>query len=101
MEAEAFLSTLRGWRLEGIWCHFLLQGILPTRESSLCLLHRQADYLPLHPQAEGLIKGHCWLWVGRKEQRAVRSVLGGKAVSALWPLGLLLQGRLPRAPRSQ
>ena len=32
-------------------CHFLLQGIFPTRglnPSLLCLLHRQVDSLPLH-----------------------------------------------------
>jgi len=28
-------------------CHFLLQGIFPTQGSSLCLLHWQADFLPL------------------------------------------------------
>ena len=49
-EAEAFLSTLRGWRLGGIWCHFLLRGILPTRGSNLHLLHWQADYLPPYHQ---------------------------------------------------
>ena len=35
----------------GVGCHFLLQGILPTQESNLCLLrllHWQADSLPLH-----------------------------------------------------
>ena len=46
-------------------------------------------------------KAQCWLWAGWEEQRAVKSALGGKAVSALWPLGLLLQGRLPRAPSSR
>ena len=28
-------------------CHFLLQGIIPTQGSNLCLLHWQADSLPL------------------------------------------------------
>ena len=28
-------------------CHFLLQGIFPTQELNLCLLHWQADSLPL------------------------------------------------------
>ena len=31
----------------GAGCHFLLQGISPTQESNLHLLHRQADSLPL------------------------------------------------------
>ena len=34
----------------GVGCHFLLQGIFPTRRwnpSLLCLLHWQADSLPL------------------------------------------------------
>ena len=35
----------------GVGCHFLLQGIFPTQGSNLrllCLLHWQADSLPLH-----------------------------------------------------
>ena len=35
----------------GVGCHFLLQGIFPTKElnlSLLCLLHWHADSLPLH-----------------------------------------------------
>ena len=28
-------------------CHFLLQGIFPTQRWNLCLLHWQADFLPL------------------------------------------------------
>ena len=31
----------------GMGCHSLLQGILPTQGSNLCLLHWQADALPL------------------------------------------------------
>ena len=31
----------------GVGCHFLLQGIFPILESLLCLLHWQADSLPL------------------------------------------------------
>ena len=30
-----------------VGCHFLLQGIFPTQGSNLCLLHWQADSLPL------------------------------------------------------
>ena len=30
-----------------VWSHFLLQGILPTQGSNLCLLHWQADSSPL------------------------------------------------------
>ena len=34
----------------GMSCHFLLQRIFPTQGSNLCLLHWQADSLPLsHP----------------------------------------------------
>ena len=36
----------------GVGFHFLLQGIVPTQRSNLCLLHWQADSLPLsHQQA--------------------------------------------------
>ena len=31
----------------GVGCHFLLQGIVPTYVSNLCLLHWQMDSLPL------------------------------------------------------
>ena len=31
----------------GVVCHFLFQGIFPTQESNLSLLHWQADSLPL------------------------------------------------------
>ena len=34
----------------GVGCHFLLQGPCPTQGSNLCLLHWQADSLPLSPQ---------------------------------------------------
>ena len=32
----------------GVGCHFLLQGIFLTQGSNLCLLHSQADSLPLN-----------------------------------------------------
>ena len=32
----------------GVGCHFLLQGIFPTQGSNPCLLHWQADSLPLN-----------------------------------------------------
>ena len=32
----------------GVGCHFLLQGIFPIQGLNLCLLHWQADALPLH-----------------------------------------------------
>ena len=38
-------------KITGMGCHFLLQGIFPTQGSNLhllCLLHWQADSLPLH-----------------------------------------------------
>ena len=34
----------------GVGCHFLLQGIFPTQGLNLCLLHWQADSLPLSHQ---------------------------------------------------
>ena len=34
----------------GVGCHFLLQGIFLTQASNLCLLHWQADSLPLSYQ---------------------------------------------------
>ena len=34
-------------RNTGVGCHFLLQGFLQTQRLSLCLLHWQADSLPL------------------------------------------------------
>ena len=33
-----------------VGCHFFLQGIFPTQESNSCLLHWQADTLPLSHQ---------------------------------------------------
>ncbi|XP_059745276.1 elongator complex protein 3 isoform X1 [Bos taurus] len=48
-------------------------GIKPMSPASASRLFTTAPPgKPLQPQAEGLIKGHCWLWVGRKEQRTVR-----------------------------
>ena len=49
----------------GIGCHFLLQGIFLTQGSKPCLLHWQADSLPLsHPGSptaahSTLSNGHC------------------------------------------
>ena len=45
-------STVHGdspGKNSGVGCRFLLQGIFPTLESNLCLLHWQADSLPLAP----------------------------------------------------
>ena len=42
----------------GVGCHFLLQGIFLTQESNLpllCLLHWQADSLPLTPPRKPLL----------------------------------------------
>ena len=36
----------------GVLDHFLLQGIFPSQGSNLCLLHWQADSLPLSPQGK-------------------------------------------------
>ena len=33
----------------GVGCHFLFPGIFPTQGSNLCVLHWQADSLPLAP----------------------------------------------------
>ena len=38
-------------RNTGVGCYFLLQGIVPGQTSNLCLLHWQADSLPLSHQA--------------------------------------------------
>ena len=44
-------SSSMGFSGQECWssCHFLLQGIFPTRGSHLHLLHWQADSLPLRP----------------------------------------------------
>ena len=38
-----------------VCCHFFLQGIFQTQGSNLCLLHWQADSLPLAPPGQSLI----------------------------------------------
>ena len=50
-----------GFSRQEYWsgCHFLLQGIFPTQGSNpclLCLLHRQANSLPLAPPRKELSK---------------------------------------------
>ena len=47
-------------RNTAVGCHFLLQGIFPTPGSNLCLLHWQADSLPLSHQ--GSFQSQCF-WV--------------------------------------
>ena len=37
-------------RVRGVGCHFLLQGLFPTRGLNPHLLHRQVDSLPLSPR---------------------------------------------------
>ena len=47
----------------GVGCHFLLQGIFLTQGSNLCLLcllHWQADSLPLGPPGNQIL----WRWYG-------------------------------------
>ena len=47
----------------GVGCHFLLQGIFLTQGSNLCLLcllHWQADSLPLGPLGNQIL----WRWYG-------------------------------------
>ena len=44
---QAPLSTQFSGKNSGVGCHVLLQGIVPAQGSNLCLLHRQADSLPL------------------------------------------------------
>ena len=44
----------------GVGCHFLLQGIFLTQGSNLCLLHWQADSLPLCVLSHF---NHGWLFV--------------------------------------
>ena len=43
----------------GVGCHFLLQGIFPTQGVNLCLLHWQADSLPLSRQGNTRTAVHC------------------------------------------
>ena len=44
----------------GVSHHFLIQGIFPTQGLNLCLLHWQADSVPLSHQ--GSPKGAAWVW---------------------------------------
>ena len=43
----------------GVGCHFLLQGIFPTREANPCLLHWQVDALLLSHPASRELDGRC------------------------------------------
>ena len=43
------------YHLTPVGCHFLLQGIFPTQGSNPCLLHWQADFLPLSHQGSPYI----------------------------------------------
>ena len=48
----------------GVGCHFLLQGVFPTQGSKPCLLHWQADSLPLSHQEswyESVLHHFSWL----------------------------------------
>ena len=47
-------SSIHGLSQARIGCHFLLQGIFPTRESDLHLLHGQVGSLPLSTLASPL-----------------------------------------------
>ena len=63
-------------------CHFLLQGIFLTQESNLCLLHWQADSLPLSHQGSP------------KTFIALRLIIyhEAQAISSLWaPLRTVLE----------
>ena len=51
---QAPLSMEFSSKNPGVGCHFLLQGIFPTRGSNSCLLHWQAYSLPLHHQGRPL-----------------------------------------------
>ena len=65
----------------GVGCHFLLQGIIPTQESNLCLLRllrRKADSLP--PSHLGIPKGiHMH---GKKSQLWSDNTVAHKALCA-------------------
>ena len=51
-------------------CHFLLQGIFSTQGSNPCLLHCQADFLPLsHSEV------HIYIYMGFSVVLAVQSCL--------------------------
>ena len=43
-----------------VGCHFLLQGIFLTQRLNLCLLHGQADSLPMNHHR--LTYTHCYIW---------------------------------------
>ena len=43
-----------------VGCHFLLQGVFPTQESNLRLLHWQAGYLPLVPPGKPIWCRSMW-----------------------------------------
>ena len=57
---QAPLSTGFFSKNTGVGCHFLLQGIFPIQRSNPCLLHWQADSLPLKHQGSSK---HCLLLV--------------------------------------
>ena len=86
----------------GVGCHFLLQGIFPTQESKpslLCLLHWQADSLPLShlrsprtwvltnrtaADAPGPGVGTPLLHVGEQKPACGRGLLGRGGDHSLW-----------------
>ena len=62
-DSATYVSVLHPWDSSGkntrVGCHFLLQGIFPTQGSNLgllCLLHLEADSLPLAPPGKGYIR---------------------------------------------
>ena len=56
----------------GVACHSLLQGIFPTQGSNPCLLHWQADSLPLSHQGSPQIIIFLWKSVNSLEKDTLR-----------------------------
>ena len=71
----------------GVDCHALLQGIFPTQGSSpplLCLLHWQADSLPLTPS--GKPSKICWCYIINFKEK--KNILVYFHFASLFPLSL-------------
>ena len=57
----------------GVGCHFLLQGIFPTQGLNLCLLHWQADSLPLNYVGSPILSSRELKWCIRSPNNHWRS----------------------------
>ena len=75
----------------GVDCHALLQGISPTQEDLLCLLHWEVGSLPLAPLRNPLFwrKGNYAFWGGRRGLETKVTLL-----HTPWALGSEVAGNL-------